>query len=76
MFENSGIPVSPCTSQCKIDKETHVCKSCFRTLDEIISWRNLNNSDKKLIYETIEKRKEVLNLYKDKKPLPDLSWMS
>ena len=33
------IPInSPCTGECTLDESYMVCKSCYRTLDEIADW--------------------------------------
>ena len=42
---------SPCTSVCKIEAESGLCKGCKRTKKEIMAW--MRSSD--------EYRKEVLN---------------
>jgi uncharacterized protein len=49
---------SPCNSDCLIDPKTQLCKGCFRTIDEIISWIKLSNEEKQKIISQIEIRKE------------------
>lgn len=36
---------SPCTRHCKV-KENH-CTGCFRTVEEISNWRNMNEQEKR-----------------------------
>ena len=39
---------SPCIANCKLDEE-EVCRGCFRTIDEIISWSSFSNSEKQAV---------------------------
>jgi len=66
---------SPCNGTCKIDNDTKICKGCYRTIDEIVSWPELSNSDKEIINILVEKRKKIIKEYKEKK-LPVLEWVS
>lgn len=50
-------PNTPCTKICEMDKEKNLCKGCFRTISEIAVWGMLNEQQKDLIYNEIEKRK-------------------
>jgi len=34
---------SPCTELCKIDGKTQLCLGCFRTLDEIRTWKKMTD---------------------------------
>jgi uncharacterized protein len=38
---DEGHVASPCTSVCSIDPVTGLCVGCFRTLDEIAGWIDL-----------------------------------
>ena len=40
--------VSPCTGTCELD-ETDVCSGCFRSIEEIISWFDSSEQQKKEI---------------------------
>jgi len=37
--------LSPCISECQLDEDS-ICLGCYRTIDEIISWRNLDKADR------------------------------
>ncbi|MAT56710.1 MAG: DUF1289 domain-containing protein [Melioribacteraceae bacterium] len=50
-------PTTPCIKICEMDKETQLCKGCFRTISEIAVWGMLNENQKDLIYNEIGKRK-------------------
>jgi predicted Fe-S protein YdhL (DUF1289 family) len=43
---------SPCIANCKLDEE-EVCRGCFRTLDEIISWSSSTNGEKQAIIDRV-----------------------
>ncbi|KAF0114156.1 MAG: hypothetical protein FD149_1930 [Rhodospirillaceae bacterium] len=42
-FQNKKNPggLSPCIGVCVMDEETEWCKGCYRTLEEITTWRRL-----------------------------------
>ncbi len=37
---------SPCVGVCSMDVETGFCQGCFRTLDEIRLWWDMDNASK------------------------------
>ena len=37
---------SPCIGVCAMDEATGFCQGCYRTLDEIQQWWDLNNTQK------------------------------
>lgn len=37
---------SPCVGVCSIDESNGFCQGCFRTLDEICQWWDLDNAGK------------------------------
>ena len=39
-------PKSPCISHCIIDTDNGFCEGCWRTLDEISEWRNMQHTTK------------------------------
>lgn len=51
---------SPCNKHCIIDPVTHLCKGCFRTIDEIIQWIHCSSETKIQILEKVELRKSFL----------------
>lgn len=48
---------SPCISLCRIDDDTGWCEGCFRTLEEIAAWGNMDDSGKVRVLDTIEARR-------------------
>lgn len=50
---------SPCINVCKLN-ENQICVGCYRSLDEIDEWSNLNDKEKiKIIEKTKERRNEI-----------------
>ena len=47
---------SPCVGVCAMDDLTGLCQGCFRTLDEIQGWWDLDNTGKQAIVEEASKR--------------------
>jgi len=43
-----------------MDFETKLCKGCFRTIDEIVSWANISSEEKRQILEKVQHRKELI----------------
>ena len=54
----SDAPVSPCINVCQLDARTSLCRGCYRTLDEISVWSEASDNDKRLILESVVKRRE------------------
>jgi len=48
---------SPCISVCEYDENLDMCIGCFRTLDEISSWRSMTDEEKLKVIERIEQEK-------------------
>ncbi len=48
---------SPCNSVCRMSADTGFCEGCFRTIDEIVAWGQMNNDDKRAISELLALRK-------------------
>jgi predicted Fe-S protein YdhL (DUF1289 family) len=61
--ECEGEPVaSPCTSICTIDGATGLCAGCFRTLDEIASWIDLSDVQRRsLLAELVARQRRLGN---------------
>ena len=51
---------SPCNGFCEIDKKTNLCKGCFRTISEIVSWQNYSDKQKLEVLQRVKERKEKL----------------
>lgn len=47
---------SPCISVCAVDESTGLCTGCYRTLDEIQGWWQLDNPSKQKIVDKAEQR--------------------
>jgi predicted Fe-S protein YdhL (DUF1289 family) len=52
--------ISPCMSQCEIDRRTTACKGCYRTMDEIRFWGNMSDNEKESILKELKIRKAGL----------------
>ncbi|MBA4293360.1 DUF1289 domain-containing protein [bacterium] len=48
---------SPCVRVCRLDQDD-VCLGCHRTIQEIISWPNLSETQKARIIEKVEARQD------------------
>jgi predicted Fe-S protein YdhL (DUF1289 family) len=48
---------SPCRKQCYINPRTNYCMGCYRSIDEIVKWINLSETEKVIITRKIEKRR-------------------
>lgn len=48
---------SPCDGSCHLNSERNLCVSCFRTIEEIISWHSYTQEFKELVYKKIEERR-------------------
>ncbi|WP_354622752.1 DUF1289 domain-containing protein [Psychromonas sp. MME2] len=48
---------SPCIRNCCLD-EKDICIGCFRTMNEIMQWREVNEQEKRVILARVQKRKE------------------
>ena len=54
-----GAPVpSPCIDVCRINAASGLCEGCQRTLDEIASWSQLGDDDKRAVWQRIALRRE------------------
>jgi predicted Fe-S protein YdhL (DUF1289 family) len=53
-------PKSPCVSFCQISSQTGYCLGCYRSLREIRDWEISSDTEKEIILENVEKRKNAL----------------
>ncbi len=44
---------SPCVSICQMDAASGLCSGCLRTLDEIATWGQLDDPEKRIIWREI-----------------------
>lgn len=56
---NDNNESSPCIRKCCLD-ENDVCVGCFRSLSEILAWREKSENEKKVILDRCSKRKNKL----------------
>jgi len=47
---------SPCIGVCAVDDLTGLCQGCYRTMDEIEGWWDLDNDKKQAIVDEASKR--------------------
>lgn len=47
---------SPCISVCTMNASSQLCDGCFRTLDEIASWSQMDDESKRAAWGRIEQR--------------------
>jgi len=52
----SPVP-SPCISVCRMDPRTGLCEGCCRTLDEIAAWAAMSDSEKRVVWGQLERRR-------------------
>jgi predicted Fe-S protein YdhL (DUF1289 family) len=50
-------PPSPCVSICTLDAAGTLCTGCFRTLDEIALWGNLEPDEKRAVLAQLPARR-------------------
>ena len=55
----SGKPKDPCIKICKIDRDTHLCRGCLRTREEIRGWKGLSREERTHVLEAIEVRRRA-----------------
>lgn len=51
---------SPCDSVCTMDERTGWCRGCFRTLDEIAAWAQLDDDAKRAVWRQLAARAQAL----------------
>lgn len=50
---------SPCIRICEMDEQRGYCRGCYRTLDEIMAWRQSSEKARKAILREVEKRRSA-----------------
>ena len=48
---------SPCVEVCRMDPAEDVCVGCWRTLDEIARWRDMNDAQREVVLFALAKRR-------------------
>ena len=51
---------SPCIGVCSMDDSTGLCQGCYRTIDEIQGWWDLDNAQKQAVINLASEREELL----------------
>ncbi len=49
-------PPSPCIGVCMMNPATQLCEGCYRTIDEIADWWDLNGAAKQTVIESCADR--------------------
>ena len=49
---------SPCIGVCSMDDSTGLCQGCYRTMDEIQDWWDLDNMQKQAVINIASEREE------------------
>ena len=49
---------SPCIGVCSMDDSTGLCQGCYRTMDEIQGWWDLDNMQKQAVIDIASEREE------------------
>ena len=49
---------SPCIGVCSMDDSTGLCQGCYRTMDEIQGWWDLDNTQKQAVIDLASEREE------------------
>lgn len=47
---------SPCVGICHVNKKTHYCEGCFRTIDEIAEWGAIENPARRAVWLQLKQR--------------------
>ena len=51
---------SPCVNICIVHPQANICTGCFRTIDEISSWSNISETERKRIIKELPNRSAKL----------------
>jgi uncharacterized protein len=51
---------SPCINVCTMNDSTGLCNGCWRTLDEIAWWSQLDDDDKRAVWLALRQRREAV----------------
>ena len=49
---------SPCIGVCSMDDSTGFCQGCYRTMNEIQQWWDLDNTQKQVVINLASEREE------------------
>jgi predicted Fe-S protein YdhL (DUF1289 family) len=51
---------SPCNNVCRMDPHSGWCLGCQRTLDEISAWSAMEDTEKRRVWQLLERRRAAL----------------
>ena len=54
-FDAETVP-SPCINVCRMTPDRSHCEGCFRTLDELRAWRDMDDAGKRAVWALIAQR--------------------
>jgi uncharacterized protein len=54
---SDGDPASPCIAVCILDPPSGLCRGCWRSIDEITRWSNLDAAEKRRILAELPRRR-------------------
>jgi predicted Fe-S protein YdhL (DUF1289 family) len=57
---------SPCVEVCRMDPAKDVCAGCWRTLDEIARWRDMNDAEREVVLFAIAGRRRATEAMPEK----------
>lgn len=55
--EGSGEVASPCTNICRMNEASGWCEGCFRTIDEIVAWAVLDDTERRAVWQQLDARR-------------------
>ena len=50
---------SPCVEVCRMDPTKDVCVGCWRTLEEIARWRDMNDAEREIVLFAVAGRRRA-----------------
>ena len=53
---------SPCVNICIVHPHANICTGCFRTIDEISSWSNMSETERRGIIKELPNRSSKLRV--------------
>jgi len=53
---SAGDAPSPCTSVCRMDRQSGFCEGCLRTIPEIAAWSKMDDAARRGVWRAIELR--------------------
>lgn len=59
---------SPCINVCQMHMRTGLCIGCYRTLDEIARWAEIDEEERAQILELVAERKDELGPLRPPRP--------